>query len=85
MVRQCDQTQALLDSIAGGLGASILPEFFQRYRSEVVSRPLAPDAPRIKLCMVWRLCDSSEALHVLRAILRQNIQEKSRKHSMMES
>jgi DNA-binding transcriptional LysR family regulator len=83
--KMCDQAQAVLDSIAGGLGASILPEFFQRCRGEVVFRPLAPDAPRIKLCMVWRRCDNSEALHALSAILRQNIQEKSRKHAMMES
>src|SRR5258708_27010863 len=29
IARQCDQAQAILDSVAAGIGLSILPEFFQ--------------------------------------------------------
>jgi DNA-binding transcriptional LysR family regulator len=82
IVRQCDQSHALLDSVAGGLGVSILPEFFQRYQGEVVFRPLAPNTPKIELCMVWRRRDNSEALHALRAILRQTFRDISRQHPL---
>jgi LysR family transcriptional regulator, benzoate and cis,cis-muconate-responsive activator of ben and cat genes len=83
--RQCDQAQAMLDSVASGIGVAILPEFFRRYRSEVAFRPLAPDTPRTELCMVWRRRDHSEALHALRAILQQTFREKSRNHPMTQS
>ena len=82
--RQCDQAQAMLDSVAGGIGIAILPEFFRRYQSEVAFRPLAPHTPKTELCVVWRRRDHSEALHALRAILRQTFREKSRKHAMPE-
>jgi DNA-binding transcriptional LysR family regulator len=82
--RQCDQAQAMLDSVAGGIGIAILPEFFRRYQSEAVFRPLAPHTPKTELCMVWRRRDNSEALHALRAIMRQTFREKSRTHQMTE-
>jgi DNA-binding transcriptional LysR family regulator len=82
--RQCDQPQALLDSVASGIGIALLPEFFRRYQSEVAFRPLAPHTPKMELCIVWRRRDQSEALHALRAILQQTFREKSRKHPMTE-
>ena len=82
--RQCDQAQAMLDSVASGIGIAILPEFFRRYQSEVVFRPLAPHSPKTELCVVWRRRDQSEALHALRAILHQTFREKWRKQPMTE-
>jgi DNA-binding transcriptional LysR family regulator len=76
--RQCDQAQAILDSVASGIGIAILPEFFRRYQSEVAFRPLAPYTPKTELCLVWRRHDSSEALYALRSIMRQVFREKSR-------
>jgi DNA-binding transcriptional LysR family regulator len=84
IVRQCFQSHAILDSVAGGLGVAILPELFRRYQGEVVFRPLAPSTPKIELCMAWRRRDASEALRELRAIMRQAFREKSRKHSTTE-
>jgi DNA-binding transcriptional LysR family regulator len=78
IAKQCDQAQAILDSIAAGIGVSILPEFFGRYQSEVVFRPLEPNAPKIELCMVWRKRDRSEVLRSARAILTSTFQEQLR-------
>jgi DNA-binding transcriptional LysR family regulator len=78
ITKQSDQAQAILDSIAAGIGVSILPEFFQRYHSEVVFRPLAPEPPKIELCMAWRRHDTSEILQSLKATLRQAFREQSR-------
>jgi DNA-binding transcriptional LysR family regulator len=78
--RQCDQAQAMLDSVASGIGVAIVPEFFKRYPSEVAFRPLAPRTPKTELCLVWRRRDRSEALHALKGILEQTFREKSRKH-----
>lgn len=75
--RQCDQAQAMLDSVASGIGVAIVPEFFRRYQSEVAFRPLGPHAPKTELCTVWRRRDRSEALQSLRAILRQTFREKA--------
>jgi LysR family transcriptional regulator, benzoate and cis,cis-muconate-responsive activator of ben and cat genes len=75
--RQCDQAQAILDTVASGIGASIVPAPFQRYRCEVAFRPLAPTLPKAELCMVWRRGDSSEVLGALRAILQQTFKEQS--------
>jgi DNA-binding transcriptional LysR family regulator len=83
--RQCDQAQAMLDSVASGIGIAIVPEFFSRYQSEVAFRALAPHTPKTELCMVWRRRDISEALHALRAILRQTFRDRLRKHPMTES
>lgn len=77
--RQCDQAQAMLDSVASGIGIAILPEFFRRY--EVAFRPLAPYSPKTELCVVWRRRDQSKALHALRVILQQTFLEK---HPMPE-
>jgi LysR family transcriptional regulator, benzoate and cis,cis-muconate-responsive activator of ben and cat genes len=85
IVRQCDQAQAMLDSVAGGIGIAIVPELFRRYHSEAAFRPLAPHTPKTQLCMVWRRRDHSEALQALRAILLQTFRERSRKQSTTES
>jgi DNA-binding transcriptional LysR family regulator len=82
--RQCDQAQAILDSVAAGIGVSILPEFFQRYQTEVVFRPLAPNPPKTQRCMAWRRRDTSEALHSLRTILRQTFREQSLRSLLMD-
>lgn len=82
--RQCDQAQAMLDSVASGIGIAILPEFFRRYQSEVAFRPLAPHSPKTELCVAWRRGDQSESLHALRVILQQTFREKSRKHPLPE-
>jgi LysR family transcriptional regulator, benzoate and cis,cis-muconate-responsive activator of ben and cat genes len=82
--RQCDQAQAMLDSVASGIGVAIVPDYFRRYQSEAAFRPLAPDTPKIQLCMVWRRRDRSEALQALKAILEQTFREKSRKHPTTE-
>jgi len=82
--RQCDQAQAMLDSVASGIGIGIVPEFFRRYQSEVVFRPFAPHSPKTELCVVWRRRDHSEAVRALRAILQQTFREKSRKHPIQE-
>jgi LysR family transcriptional regulator, benzoate and cis,cis-muconate-responsive activator of ben and cat genes len=76
--RQCDQAQAMLDSVASGIGVAIVPEFFRRYQSEVAFRPLAPHTPKTELCMVWRRRDHSESLQALRATLQQTFREKWR-------
>lgn len=83
--RQCDQAQAILDSVASGIGVAILPEFFRRYQSEVAFRPLAPHTPKTKLCVVWRRRDHSEALHALRPILQQTFGKNRAHHRMLES
>ena len=77
IARESDQPQAILDSVASGIGVSVLPEFFQRYRTEVVFRPLTPDPPKIELCMAWRRHDDSEILGSLRAALQQSFRERS--------
>lgn len=77
IAKESDQPQAILDSVASGIGVSVLPEFFQRYRSEVVFRPLSPDPPKIELCMAWRRHDDSEILGSLRAALRQSFRDSS--------
>jgi LysR family transcriptional regulator, benzoate and cis,cis-muconate-responsive activator of ben and cat genes len=82
MARQCDQAQAMLDSVASGLGVAILPEFFRRYQSDVAFRPLAPNSPKTELCMVWRRSDNSAAVHALRAIMRQTFRERSRRNPL---
>jgi DNA-binding transcriptional LysR family regulator len=79
--RECDQAQAMLDSVASGIGIAILPEFFRRYQSEVAFRPLAPHSPKTELCVVWRRRDHSEALHALRVILQQTFRERGGRYS----
>ena len=73
--RQCDQAQAILDTVASGIGASIVPAPFQRYRCEVAFRPLAPMPPKAELCMAWRRRDTSEVLGALRTILQRTFKE----------
>ena len=75
--RQCDQAQAILDTVASGIGASIVPALFQRYRCEVAFRPLAPTLPKAELCMAWRQRDTSEVLGALRTILQRIFKEQS--------
>jgi DNA-binding transcriptional LysR family regulator len=75
--RQCDQAQAILDTVASGIGASIVPALFQRYRCEVAFRPLAPALPKAELCMAWRRRDTSEVLSTLRTILQRTFKEQS--------
>jgi DNA-binding transcriptional LysR family regulator len=77
IAKESDQPQAILDSVASGIGVSVLPEFFRRYRSEAVFRPLRPDPPKIELCMAWRRHDDSETLGSLRAALRQSFRDSS--------
>jgi DNA-binding transcriptional LysR family regulator len=77
IVRQCDQAQAILDTVASGVGISIVPAPFQRYPCDVVFRPLAPTTPRAELCMAWRRRDTSEILGSLRKILQRTFQEQS--------
>jgi DNA-binding transcriptional LysR family regulator len=77
IVRQCDQAQAILDTVASGVGISIVPAPFQRYPCDVVFRPLAPATPRAELCMAWRRRDTSEILGSLRKILQRTFQEQS--------
>lgn len=79
IAKQCDQAQAILDSIAAGIGLSILPEFFRRYQSEAVLRPLEPNAPKIELSMVWRKRDKSEILRSARSMLKSIFQEQLRR------
>jgi DNA-binding transcriptional LysR family regulator len=75
--RQCDQAQAILDTVASGIGISIVPAPFQRYQCEVAFRPLAPTIPRAELCMAWRRRDTSEVLGSLRTILQRTFREQS--------
>jgi DNA-binding transcriptional LysR family regulator len=59
IVRQSDHPQSILDLVAAGIGIAIIPEHFQRYQADCVLRPLAPPAPLVQLCMVWRKEDPS--------------------------
>jgi DNA-binding transcriptional LysR family regulator len=77
IAKECDQAQAILDSIAAGIGVSILPEFFRRYQCDVAFRQLAPDPPKLELCMAWRRRDDSELLESLRTALRQSFRDRS--------
>jgi hypothetical protein len=51
-------------------------------RTQSTAHRMAPNTPKIELCMVWRRRDNSEALHALRAILLQTFREKSLKHPL---
>jgi DNA-binding transcriptional LysR family regulator len=75
--RQCDQPQAILDTVASGIGISIVPAPFQRYPCEVAFRPLAPKTPKAELCIAWRRFDTSEILGSLRKILQRTFREQS--------
>ena len=77
IARQCDQAQAILDTVASGVGISIVPAPFRRYPCEVAFRPLAPTTPKAELCMAWRRRDTSEILGSLRKILQRTFQEQS--------
>jgi DNA-binding transcriptional LysR family regulator len=77
IARQCDQAQAILDTVASGIGISIVPAPFQRYQCEVAFRPLAPRIPKAELCMAWRRHDTSEVLGSLRTILQRTFKDQS--------
>jgi DNA-binding transcriptional LysR family regulator len=72
ILRQSDRAQSILDLVAAGMGVAVVPEHFQRYRSEMVLRPCSPALPPLPLCMVWRRSDQSAVLRGLCAIVREH-------------
>jgi DNA-binding transcriptional LysR family regulator len=52
IVKQSDRAQSILDLVAAGVGIAIVPEHFQRYRTELLLRRFIPDLPALSLCMV---------------------------------
>jgi DNA-binding transcriptional LysR family regulator len=77
VVRQSDRPQSILDLVAGEVGVAILPEHFQRYKVDVVWRPLIPKVLAVPLCIVWRQNDRSPAIHTLRKLIRQHFRSRS--------
>jgi len=72
IVKQSDRAQSILDLVAAGIGVAIVPEHFQRYRTELVLRQLIPKLPTLSLCMVWRQNDHSPVLQSLCAMIRKH-------------
>lgn len=70
VVKQSDRAQTILDLVAAGVGVAIVPEHFQRYRAELLLRPLVPNPPSLSLCMAWRQNDHSPALKSLCVMVR---------------
>jgi len=72
IVKHSDRAQSILDMVAAGIGVAIVPEHFQRYRTELVLRQLIPDLPTVSLCMAWRQNDRSPVLQSLCAMVRKH-------------
>jgi DNA-binding transcriptional LysR family regulator len=81
LVRQSDRAQSILDLVVSGIGVSIVPEHFQRYKSDLVLRPLTPKPPRISGCMVWRKSDNSSTLRTFRGMVRRHFGQRSRQNA----
>jgi len=78
IVKQSDRPQTILDLVAAGMGISIVPEPFRRYKANLLLRELVPGPPSIPLCMVWRQDDQSAVLHSLLSMVRQHFGHRSR-------
>jgi len=74
VLRQSDRAQSILDLVAAGMGVAVVPEHFQRYRSEMVLRSCSPALPPLPLCMVWRRSDQSPVLRSLCAMVRKHFE-----------
>ncbi len=72
IVKQSDRAQTILDLVATGVGISIVPEHFRRYRTEVVLCPFVPNPPSLSLCMAWRQDDQSPVLKSLCKMVREH-------------
>jgi DNA-binding transcriptional LysR family regulator len=78
VLKQSDRAQSILDFVAAGMGISIVPEPFRRYKADFLLRELVPRPPSVSLCMAWRQNDQSPVLHSLRAMIRQYFGHRSR-------
>lgn len=72
IVKQSDRGQSILNLVASGIGVAIVPEHFQRYRTELVLRQSTPSLPKLSLCMAWRQNDRSPVLQSLCAMVRKH-------------
>ena len=72
IVKQSDRAQSILDLVAAGVGIAIIPEHFQRYRTELLLRQLTPNLPPLPLCMVWRQNDHTPVLHSFCGMIRKH-------------
>lgn len=85
IAKQSDRAQSILDLVAAGVGIAIIPEHFQRYRTELLLRHFIPNPPALSLCMVWRQDDHSPVLHSLCAMIRENFGTMCFHHNSTES
>lgn len=72
IVKQSDRAQSILDLVAAGVGIAIIPEHFQRYRTDLLVRQFTPSLPTLSLCMAWRQNDHSPVLRSLCAMIREH-------------
>lgn len=72
IVKQSDRAQSILDLVAAGLGIAIIPEHFERYRTDLLVRRFTPSPPPLSLCMAWRQNDHSPVLRSLCAMIREH-------------
>lgn len=72
VVKQSDRAQSILDLVAAGMGIAVVPEHFQRYRTELIFRECTPNFPSLSLCMAWRRNDNSHALRRFCVMVREH-------------
>lgn len=72
VVKQSDRAQSILDLVAAGMGIAVVPEHFQRYRTELTFRQCIPEFPTLSLCMAWRQNDHSRALRSFCIMVREH-------------
>jgi DNA-binding transcriptional LysR family regulator len=72
VVKYADHAQSIVDLVAAGVGVSILPEPFSRYRAALALRPFTPMPPAQTLGIAWRRRDASQLLQSLRAAIREH-------------
>lgn len=73
VAKESDHAQTILDFVAAGIGVALLPEIFQRYQAQVVWRSIAPQPPKIQLCMVWHAGNDSVPLRALRQLILEHV------------
>ena len=64
IVQEVAEMQTVIGLVAAGVGISLVPESVRALvRHGVTYRPLAGEAPIVRLAMVWREVDESPVLH----------------------